>query len=305
MNVSVPHTHFLPLLKDILLTIFLVAIPSGAVDSIAVSSFVNNRPLQLQHEYEWCTDDTMKLSISMLLDWKARLHSWVETDEYQKLLNDFYAETGLDAQVHPCEIKKWYRNKLRIENEEIERAQKAQQEYRKMVEESTQLAIELNSLPRSDFDFMGFPFGLKKRTFAKLFPKKFSAPMEISYNDITLKDVNISGTQYMVKLYFGRKDSLYRYEIQSESYGVDSIDSHVRVLAEKLAEIFEKRAGDCYHHYRVGRLDITQGRITPYKTWLTPRHTVLTGFGTYKYRYYAKALVTDKEIEATQKRRYW
>ena len=90
-------------------------------------------------------------------------------------------------------------------------------------------------------------------------------------------------------------DGNYRgYELESGTGSLDSLDRWIRPLADSMAGWFEHRLGRAPEHiYRIGRFDIVQGNLAIYKLWNLPEASVYVGLATYKYRYYAKAIVSS------------
>jgi hypothetical protein len=114
-------------------------------------------------------------------------------------------------------------------------------------------------------------------------------------NYIECSGIDIGPIVYTAALFFDTDGKYCKYELEGHNLPLDSLDSRVRPEAENLTKYFTKLSGSSPQHInRVGRFEITQGRLAIAALWITDTKKVYTGYSTYKYLYYAKAIVERK-----------
>lgn len=266
-------------------------------------SFFMARIARLRAEYRYCTGDTTEPEIAQLIDWKTKMDDWTATAEYDSASRRFFETTGLRRNVPPCEVYVWAQHRRQRLTAERQRNDSILTKRRRAVAESTRIARQLDRHPTSPCDFEDIPFGVSRIIFARYFPKKYPNKLVGERGRLTAGGIEWYGYPCSMAFYFGALGALFQYEIQSKSYPGKSLDTRVRPLADEFAEYFEERLGKPDHVYRIGYFDIIQGRLSPYKVWSTESFKVIVGLGTYKYRYYAKAVVIHKELAAQERAR--
>jgi hypothetical protein len=231
-----------------------------------------------------------------LLGWKQTLNEWIISPAYDSAYTSFMRETNLNRGVAPCEILLWLRNKQKRQAQEELRLRLALADLQQYRADSLYHANQLSQNPPSPFDFAPLPFGISRRSFQKLWTQHHAQPLQPRGQDFLVPELTIENRPYTAVFFFENIDRLQRYELQSPFFDADELDATVRLIAEELARGFERTAGDCHHLYRISLFDIKQGTLAPFKVWLTPHYHALVGIGTYKNRYYAKAIVTRKGL---------
>jgi hypothetical protein len=167
----------------------------------------------------------------------------------------------------------------------------AMAQRRQMYQDSLFLHDQVKLHPASRGDFYHVPFGVPRRAFTLLFFDTFSDLVMDDYDRLVVRGFLWDSTAYDLAFYFGAEDSLAWYQVESVSYSADSLELAGRPAVERLAAIFEKKLGPPQRLYRVGFFDISPNHLCPYMTWKGADFEVHVGFATYKYRYYAKAVV--------------
>jgi hypothetical protein len=101
---------------------------------------------------------------------------------------------------------------------------------------------------------------------------------------------------FLTAFYFGKKDMLCKYEIESPALPADSLNKCVRTAARNLGTILERKLGEARHEYRVGFYDIKSKELSPLIKWDSPAHAACIGLSVYKFKYYAKAVIADAKL---------
>lgn len=112
------------------------------------------------------------------------------------------------------------------------------------------------------------------------------------------KQARFGNIDVKVAFFLNKEGNYCKYELESKTGSLDSLDQFIRPLADSLASEFERLTGiKASHSYRIGRFDITQGKLAIYKLWNLEGISSYVGLATHKYRYYAKAIITQRISE--------
>lgn len=276
----------------------LLAVPAGtghaqSSEDETAEEFFHQRRNDLIAEYYRCTGDSSQVAAGRILAWKEGINAWSQTMQFDSVYRAFIEETDAYGEdIKPCDVYAWFVAQRKEKQNDSASTEDALEARRKMVRDSTTIFRESTTLARTPFDFDSIQFLVSRLTFNALFTQRNKSPLHYDGERILVKNVKIGTGSFFGSFEFGGADKLYRYELQSASFPADLLDTQVRALADTLSAMFEPSLGPAGHQYRVGFFDIIQGRLEPYKTWYTREHSVVVGYGTYKHRYYVKAIVT-------------
>jgi hypothetical protein len=277
---------------QILLASICIAQLAYAIDESGVDTFYLNRVAEMKRTFIECTGDTNAPEGAKLLGWKNSLNDWMTSPQYKESFQRYKKETGVtDDSIPPCVIFKWELVRKGGMVKEHAEDSVALVRRRKIVDDSLFMVDQLKHHPASRLDFDKIPFGVSKRGFLLLFGRSHSEPVRDDYDRLVVDNIVLRGIPYDLGFYFGSNDSLQWYEIETPSFHADSLDCSVRPLADSIAAIIEEKLGPAEHIFRIGFFDIVQNRLSLYKTWMNEHHEVYVGLATYKYRYYARAVI--------------
>ncbi len=282
------------------LTFFLFCgIPcSTSAASEDVAPFFDTLESSLRKQYIRCTGDSSEVSSTEIRIWKKKLQLFMENDSFPMVAKSFFSETGLSpGDVYLCELINWYQNRASRRNEYAELLADDLQKREKRKADSLKIIEICKSAHVSPFDFEGIPFGLSKENFLLLLEWKSTMKFENLGKCIQCSNVHFGNQNVAVAFHFD-KDGHYRmYEIECKGGPLDSINSSVRKEVALLGEEVEKRSGIAPDHiYRIGRFDITQGRLAVERMWNEDPVSAFVGFATYRYHYYGKVVVVANRI---------
>ncbi len=247
---------------------------------------------ELRDKYKNCTGDCSDPPLKKIFLWKNELDSFSQSPEYNNILKNYCSSNKQIQNPSLCEILKWYKNKLiSIRNNdsstcELSKLKKIQ------ISDSLYTEKELSITRKTSCDFQNIPFGLSKRSVLTLALK--NGMVSISDENQFLKYENHTDPVFTtVAFNFDKNERYYQYEIESISTSIDSLDSHIRLYAEKLAAHFQQKIGITSQQSNyVGRFEIVQGKLSIVKMWTIKNITVYVGLSMFDNRYYAKAIVT-------------
>lgn len=273
---------------------FLIASTASATSDTLGLGFFSGLTDSLITEYHHCTKDTSR-SMRDILIWKKKIDAFSSSTDYPEILKSFLKETGLNPQdISPCDILQW-----KIEHdrrvEEIEKTL-ADQEIKNARERAESLFVEneLKNVTSSKFDIFGIPFGITKKCFTLLTAKKELSALDDQGNYLILDSLRLGKKTFKAAFFLDTDGKYCRYELESSPLPLDSLDGAVRKEVEYLSTYLETIAGKAPDHlYRVGRFEIVQGRLALHSLWTLDNIKIYTGFSSFKYRYYAKAIVTE------------
>lgn len=264
------------------------------------TSFYSSLEGQLRDYYLVCTGDTTRdKPLSFIMNWKRTIDSAVETPDFPALVKQYMAATGLKFhETYPCEVVSWKQNhdkKLKQEEEYLTRIHAERQEA---VQESTAVAKEIAAAIVQPGCFSEIPFGISKQAFIWLVERKNLTDAIIDDGNVfRSSSMTFGDRSYTAAFHFDNKGLYSFYELESESCSADSIDAGARAQAEYLSSIYQSALGSTPDRInRIGFFDITPGKLALYKVWIGKKKpTVFVGLATFKYRYYAKAIVKKPE----------
>jgi hypothetical protein len=284
--------------NTILALIFLFySIPVFAA-SDDVTPFFDTLESSLRQQYIRCTGDSSEVSPMEIMLWKKKIQLFMENDSFPIVAKSFFSETGLSPEdIYLCELINWYQNRTSQRNEYAELLADDLQKREKRKADSLKIIDACKSVSASPFDFGGIPFGLSKENFLLMLEWKSSAKYENRGKFIQCNNVTF-GNQIVTAAFHFDKEGYYRmYEIECDGGPLDSINTAIRDEVKLLGEHMESTSGIAPDHtYRIGRFDITQGRLTVERMWYNESITAFVGIATFRYHYYGKAVVVANKI---------
>jgi hypothetical protein len=289
------------LLKKTILTLSLLfcgITASAFAASDDITPFFDTLESSLRQQYIRCTGDSSEASSTEIMIWKKKLQLFMENDSFPLVAKSFFSETGLSPEdVYLCELINWYQNRTSQRDEFAEVLADDLQKREKRKADSLKIINICKSVSASPFDFEGIPFGLSKENFLLMLEWKSFVKYESRGKFIQCSDVPF-GNQIVTAAFNFDKDGYYRmYEIECNGGPLDSINTVIRNEVKLLGEHMESISGKSPDHiYRIGRFDITQGRLTVERMWSSDPVTAFAGIATYKYHYYGKAVVVANKI---------
>jgi hypothetical protein len=272
--------------------LFALACTVLAVDDSKQAAFFDSVEVRYRQEYQACTGDMTFVAAKDLVQWKEDMNALAVSKEYLDLLKEYRKVDGSEN-VLPCKVLAW--NKKRKEIQTIREDSLGLELLAR--EEFEAAESEAKACAKSPYDIPGLPFGLSKKSFLLIF--KNSVPLEMNDQGqfIYVNNMAWGNRAYLTAFYFDKKTNVfYKYEIETPTVPADRLNSVVRPDADSLAQALARGFGEPSHRYSIGFFDIKSGVLCPYKTWDTPGFDVCVGLSMSKYRYYAKAVVTAKEI---------
>ncbi len=260
-----------------------------ASDSLFFSELEKN----ILRDYQLCTGDSMP-SRRTLLKWKSEISFITESQDYTALVKKYADETGINPlDVRPCQIINWSIQQLREKNETEALLVQSKREILNKRADSLYLHQELSKKPARPYQFRNIPFGITKKGFMLLTEKHWNLSNE--GNSVFVDSILIGSLVLKAAFHFDKNGLLSQYELESASAPLDSLDSWVRPQADSIAAFMQRKIGTAADQsYRVGRFEITQGKLAILKLWNFPEASVYAGLATNNYRYYAKLIVKSK-----------
>jgi len=259
-------------------------------------TFFDNIELSIRNEYIHCTGDSSPRPIHIILKWKNSIDSLNSLPGYAKLLKSYCEETGINpVDVRACDILEWQKRKLRekSENEKLIQEHIRRTELKKS--DSAFVEKEISGISRSVFDYHDIPFGVSKKSFRYLAERSGLTNLSDRGHYIESDSVPLGNFFYKGAFHFDTSGKYFKYELESELFPLDSLDKKVRFIAEDLIADFRMKSGNPPDHiYGVGRFDIVSGRLSILAMWRTENISAYIGLATYKYKYYAKAIISNR-----------
>lgn len=277
--------------------LFFLAVNTFSLDYEDQDTFFLDLEKKLLNEYRICTGNTIPVNIGSLLRWKKNINLRMEIPEYQKILKEFIAHTGIVKDILPCQVLKWHTDRTAYLHSQEQSLQNTLLKKTDATIDSIRTHSELEKNPVSPFDFDSIPFGLTKRVFATVYNRKFSYPLFDNRMCLYVEHFFLRDSPFLINFFFTRYVKYYKYEIEGYAFSGDSLNKVVRPQATLLKEILEQKIGPPDHIYRIGYFDIKSGPITPYAKWERDTHTVIVGIGIKNNRYFTKVTVTSKKIK--------
>lgn len=282
---------------SLMAVLFLLFLPKelfcGSLDS--EETFFDNIELSIRNEYIQCTGDSSPQPIHTILKWKNSIDSLTSLPQYAKLFKSYCKETGINpVDVRACDILEWQKRKLR---EKAETENLIHEHIRRTEQKKSDSAFaerEISGISRSVFDYHDIPFGVSKKAFRYLAERSGLTSLYDRGHYIESDSVPLGNFFYKGAFHFDTSGKYSKYELESESFPLDSLDKKVRFIAEDLIADFRIKSGNTPDHlYGVGRFDIVSGRLSILAVWRTENISAYIGLATYKYRYYAKAIISN------------
>lgn len=280
-------------LTSIFLSLLLFSKTCAVEDSVQ-ERFFSTVEDSLVKNFKKCTKDSSeKISINEILQWKKQIDTFTSSPDYPSVIKLFRDESGLDPSgMSPCEIYNWkkYHDKRFSEDDQL--LQEHINISAKQKDDSLYVLKDLEGRIKSPFDLNGIPFGITKKSFLLLALRKTMVSSKDHGNYIEYSGIKIGSMDYTAAYFFDLEGKYCRYELEGRNLPLDSLDCKVRPETENLINYFTNVSGSPPQHaYRVGRFEINQGRLAIAALWITGDKKVYTGLSTYKYLYYAKAIV--------------
>ena len=282
--------------QSIVLSLLLYSGTYAIKDSLQ-EQFFSTLQDSLVKNYRKCTKDSSeKISINVILKWKQQIDTFTSSPKYPEIIKLFKEESRLDPSgFSPCEIYNWKIERDRRISEDEQVLQTAKNALVKQKTDSLDVLRDLEGKIKSPFDLNGIPFGITKKSLLILTLKKAMICSKDHGNYVEYSGIHIGPMVYTAALFFDTDGKYCRYELEGGNFPLDSLDTRVRPETENLTKYFTKISGSSPQHInRVGRFEINQGRLAITALWITDDKKVYTGYSTYKYLYYAKAIVERK-----------
>ncbi|MCU0608514.1 MAG: hypothetical protein MUF22_01945 [Chitinispirillaceae bacterium] len=287
--------------KFLLITGALCALSFAIVDS-ANRAFLDDIEQRLRGEYISCTGDTSRVPISKIRAWKRIIDSLATLPSYPTIATEYRKKTGLrPEEVGPCAVALWKMERDSIILTIDTKAKKDLTEQIKKREDSASVAKITEEGRRMPCLLGEIPFGVPKEVFVKLAAlarlDSLTGDETAQRNYLICKKVPVDNRFFVGAFYFDTGGRYVRYELESRSFPVDSLDSLVWPEAKYFASFFEKKIGAMpLRTSRISRDEIKQGRLSLYKVWSKPDWSVSIGLSRHKFRYYAKAVVMNRPL---------
>ncbi|HEX3020652.1 MAG TPA: hypothetical protein VHP36_10140 [Chitinispirillaceae bacterium] len=245
-------------------------------------------------EYQLCIGDSLPTRKALIM-WKSDINYLTESPDYPALLKKFAEETGIHpSDALPCEIINWSNQQRRDKNETASLLEQSKKSILSRRADSIYLKNELTKNPAKPYDFQTIPFGITKKGFL-LLARQLKMNLSDKDNYIIVDSTMIGSVIMKGAFYFNKNGLFTQYELESDAASLDSLDSWIRAQADSVGLFMQQKIGkDPNHAYRVGRFEITQGRLAILKFWNLPDAKIFTGLATNNYRYYAKLIVSSK-----------
>jgi hypothetical protein len=292
-------------IHSFLLSVTIVLCTSNYTFAFSRSSdtlFFNGIEDGLRADYKACTGDSTRPPLKKIILWKQSIDSITQLPEFTQILKQFYNDSSIAAGHHSlCEITRWYRNKMLGQNKSESLANALIKNKDKQTADSLLVKSELSKVQQSSCDYLKIPFGISKECVITLL--KFAGVTAFIDDTSLLHYNNPEDSVYnTVAFYFDKNGRYYKYEIESVTASLDSLDTYIRPFAGILALYYEQKIGQpAQQNNYIGRLDIVQGKLSISKIWELQNIEVCTGLATFNNRYYAKAIVTKKGLKSSVK----
>ena len=157
--------------------------------------------------------------------------------EFTKISKQFYNDSTITAGHHSlCEIVKWYHNKMLVVKISDSLSNVLRKSKNQQTTDSLLIRNELSKVQQSSCDYLNIPFGISKSSFV-LFLKK--AGITFFTNDTSLLYYNNpeDPVYNTVAFYFDKNGNYYKYEIESVTSSLDSLDTYIRPFAGEISTL--------------------------------------------------------------------
>lgn len=256
---------------------------AGKPDSVSGDKFEG----VLRADYFTCTGDTAQRPVSELVAWKHRIDSLIGLPGFNRTAKEYQRKTGRSpVKDGPCAVALWKRRTDSLRAVDSAAAK-----------EKADLLTEVNSLPKLPCALAGIPFGITRQSFVMLAGKAHLGMLSDQGETMLCQKVPVGERFLPGQFHFDKDGKLDKYELEGPSFPVDSLYAAVWPLAEQLALFFRNALGTPpLRVNRVDRQDIVEGKLSICNVWSDPKWSVSIGLSVQKFRYYAKAVVTNRPL---------
>jgi hypothetical protein len=193
-------------------------------------------------------------------------------------------------------VLRWKREKDSVAAIEAAAAKRMTMARQDETAESLTVYKEISSLKKIPVTLDGIPLGSSKRSFFWLAKRRGFTGLADKGSYFVFRSVPLGGRAWLGAFYFDTL-GLCRYELEGPEYPADSLDEAVRADAAYLASVFEDLIGSAPHQVnRVGRDEITAQELAIVNAWSQSGWSVAVGLSRHAWRYYAKAIVTNRPL---------
>jgi len=259
-----------------------------ATDENANAVFFDSVATAYLHEYKSCTGYKGNVDKKDLLDWKTHMLTVAQSPEYAVLLAEYKKNVDSTNTPLPCIVLTWDTERKKVQTHSEDTLIRTTLTH----EEESSADSETAYFTKSKYDIKGIPFGIAKKNVLFLFKREFGLSLIDMGNSAYTYSQKWGSRPFLTALYFDKKTGQFiRYEIESQAYGADDLNTSVRSDAEYLAAELSKTFGEISRKNTIGFFDIKSGMLSPYVLWNVENGSASVGIGMNKYRYYAKAIV--------------
>jgi hypothetical protein len=284
------------IIPRIVIIVSCLTIAVRATTDTTAGHFFKSLEDSLRWDYRVCTGDTTTLTVKNLTAWSNLADSIISSKGYGALVKEYVEMTRRNvADIRPCEVAAWKINRDR-DFQDIDALILENKQKRQTAEaESILVAKGIAKVKKRPGDFLGIPFKITKHEFQWCCTHPVFGVIHDEGAYIRIDSISIDNVVYTGAFYFDSTGKFSAYEIESYPKSSDSLDLAVRKAADILCTFFAhslKSPPD--HTLRVGFFDIVQGRLSILYSWTSKHTPVYIGLATFKYLYYAKAVVKPK-----------
>jgi hypothetical protein len=282
--------------KAVLISLCLF-LPLAARDDTTHDGFYRQLERELRNDYLACTGDSSRHSVKELIQWKHRMDSIATLPGFEDVVKAYKQETGESVEKNrSCKIVRWKLAKDSAAAAAVRTEEKKKKSKAVAAAESLAVSKELATL-KNEPCFLGtIPLGASKRAFFWLAARSGFGTFEDRGSYVTCDFVPLCGKYWLGAFYFDTL-GLCRFELEGAWRSADSLDKPVRGEVGYLASCFEEKTGNRPHQTnRVNRDEIVERELAIVHAWSQSDWSVALGLSRYKYRYYAKAVVTNRPL---------
>lgn len=260
------------------------------------SDFFNELEESLRTDYLLCTGDSTIRSTKELLEWRNAIDSITKSDDYPTILRKYLEETGIHpSDARPCEIVQWMEH---IEMEIRKTSALLERKRKQVLQQKRELLLlrkELVGLTPASYDIGSLPFGISRTGFELLYKNDSLPSYTVNRRVLYCDSMTLGDFTCKCAFHFNRDDRYWCYELESPTFGYDSLDSGARRFVDTMATYMKDKTNTPPGHiYRVGRFDIVPGRLANCQVWNFPSASVYIGLARIKNRFYAKTIVQQR-----------
>jgi hypothetical protein len=280
--------------KEIIASLFIILFFSQIIFALQLdTTFINSMEKKLRLSYKKCTGDMrIAVPLKVIINWKQTIDSIIQSKEYSGITAQFEKETRISpSKAEPCEIIEWYRMNMHLKTETENEITLQKKKRDKENADSLAMLKDFNSQKTSAADYKNIPFGIARKNLIK---KLHYLNMIIASTDKKWIVCSITGDDFLRNIAFHLSENNFycKYEIESVTCSIDSLDTYLRPHAEHFAASFEDRLHKKPDAtYRIGKFEILEGSLSVYKAWILDRHSIFIGYSVFDNRYYVKIIV--------------